>query len=190
MGRGRPRSCGEGDLFEATEALREGKQEAVVARYLDDAGHLLKLLSDLFDPPRGDKAAHRFRFVPRPKKLIKKAEEDWDGDFWQVREAIQNGHEALVGDFLRDLRKFLKSLSASLDPEDPRDCRLSFVRKGRGRRVDPQQRSKDAAIARELKFAKLKRGKQEAGVADVAERRGIARSTIFRAKSGSRTKPT
>lgn len=132
---------GEADVLEATQALLRG-DERPVAEYLRDLSRALGLLSN----PRDAKAARRCRSATPEGRRIPVAaipDEDakWEGNFLQIKEAIEQGKAETVGLYLRDAAEFLGRLAGLIDGQaSSSDWRLEFRRKGRGRRSDPVSR--------------------------------------------------
>ena len=102
-----------------------------------------------------------------PVAAIPDQDAEWEGNFLQIKEAIEQGKAETVGLYLRDAAEFLGRLAGLIDGQaSSSDWRLEFRRKGRGRRSDPVSRMlKDSRLAMELRFATLHAGKQESALA-------------------------
>ncbi len=181
--------------FPAKEALRHGDERGV-GYFARDHAEALSLLADLFDPP--ERTARQLEFVSRRRRRPKPNEaaghdqdSEWEGTLVQVKAAIETGSLTLVGSYLRDAADVYRRVADALDPPSgSRGWCLEFVRKGRGRRDDPNKVFRDLAITTELRFATRKaRGKQEAAIADL-KAEGISRAKIFRAKRRPVTEPS
>jgi hypothetical protein len=186
----------EADPSNAKLALQEG-DECGVGYFARDHAEALSLLADLFDPPEG--TARQLEFVPRGRRRPKPNEasscdedSDWEGNLDQVKAAIETGSLTLIGSYLRDAADVYGRVGDALDPPpNSRGWRLEFVRKGRGRRTDPARRMMThIAISADVARISLKGAKRKKQViGQVQDKRGISRSTIYRAKkwaSGSK----
>jgi hypothetical protein len=177
----------EADPFNAKRALQEGDEHGV-GYFARDHAEALSLLADLFDPPQG--TARKLEFVshrrqrPAPDDAASRDEDsEWEGTLDQVKAAIECGSLTLIGSYLRDAADVYRQVGDALDPPSgSRGWSLEFVRKGRGRRDDPNKVFRDLAITTELRFATRKaRGKQDAAIEDL-KGKGLSRAKIFRAK--------
>ncbi len=187
-----PPPRGEADAFSAREALDQGSgHEPVLGEYVCDLADVLTLLARHLDPDDKRKKGLRLRFVDRngrpvsaKKRLASPHEdEDWDGSRIQVQEAIENGSANALAWYLSEAAEVLRKLAALLDPpEEHKDWRLELVRKGRGRRSDPNKVWRDSRIDSDLTMKTIEAGKQEAAVVEVEDERKISRATVFRAK--------
>jgi len=184
----------EAGAFNAKEAISSG-HEAPVGQYVRDLAEVLNVLASLLDPTNEQNRGLRLQFVAQghPTALKKRklaraeADEDWDSSLLQVREAIENGNAVAVGWYFRDAAGLLNRLAGVLTGQQGSGGRrLKFHRKRPGKPFDPSKRWEDAAIVRELAEATLRYGKQEAAIAEVAQKRNISRAKIMRAKKKSR----
>jgi len=183
----------EADPFNAKDAFRQGEgHEPVLGQYTRDLAETLTLIADLLDPKGRPKQGLRLKFVgqdDRPlsvknKRASRANDEDWEGSLRQLQEAIERRSAAALGWYLRDGAEVLSILGARLDPPAKyKGWQLAFVRKGRGRRSDPAKLREESAIAHDLMTRTWSTGKQEAAIAEVADKRKIIRSKIFRAKA-------
>jgi hypothetical protein len=193
-----PSPPGEADYFNVKEALNQGSgHEPVVGEYARDLAEVLKLLAGHLDPHDKRKQGLQLRFVdPEGKPVCAKRkrtspheDEEWEGNFRQVQAAIAGANAKALAWYLLEAAEILSATGARLDPpEKHNDWQLAFVRKGRGRRSDPEKFLNDSGVARKLMMKTIEAGKQEAAIAELEDERKISRATIFRTKKGPSTK--
>jgi hypothetical protein len=183
----------EASPFNAKDAFRQGEgHEPILGQYTRDLAEALTLIANLLDPKGRPKRGLRLKFVDqddrslsaKKKRASRAIDEDWEGNFLQLQEAIERRSAIAIGWYLRDGAEVLSLLGARLDPPAKhKGWQLAFVRKGRGRRSDPAKLREESAIAHDLMTRTWSTGKQEAAIAEVADKRKISRSKIFRAKA-------
>jgi hypothetical protein len=182
------------DVFDARQALSNG-QERPIGWYLQDAAEGLTRISDLLDPPDGNEGSECLQFAGTGNTRELMDDEtgprddlgEWVGSPAQIEAAIAARAVKPLGWSLRELGDFLIHLAGAFDaPERSRDWQLQFVRKGRGRRPNPEQMLADSAFALEQRMATRVAGKQEAVIKDLEKNKGISRATFFRRKSRTR----
>ena len=181
---------------DAKQAIRKQKASPV-AHYTRDLAEVLSSLAECFDSDDENKAAWRVRLLPRVKsrhatKTENAGVEEWDGTFAQIKDALETGNVEAIGCYLRDAAEVLRILAALLDPpQGSKEWRLEFTRKVRGRRPDNSMSRMfaETALDRELRTKTRELGKQEAAIADIKEKTGQSRATIFRNKTRSKHRP-
>jgi len=180
------------DVFDATEALRNG-QTGPIGWYLEDAAEILSRISDCLDPRNANQADRRLEFgaepMERPANHAKIGVPDdsfyeWVGSLPQVEAAIEKRAPKPLGWYLRELGGFLGHLAPAFNPPNHwRDWQLQFIRKGRGRRYDPmKQMLHDSDTAMMLRLKTRRAGKQEAAIEDLKGRPGASRANLFKRK--------
>ncbi len=175
---------GEAGPSHARKDLRHGNERGV-GYFARDHAEALSLLADLLDPPDG--TARQLQFVShrrqRPAPDDSRDEDsDWEGALVEVKDAINTGSLAPIGRYLRDAADVYRQVGDALDPRPgSRDWRLEFVRKGRGRRDDPDKALKPTFVRLALASAKREYPKQDSAIKHL-QTKGISRTKIFRAK--------
>ena len=173
----------EADPFNAREALREGDTRGV-GYFARDLGKALELLGRHCDPKAEQDGRPKISFGrnPHPKQPAGRKEREWEGTLLELQEAIETRNIEAVACYLREAGDFLSSLGTALDPPPRfRGLMLEFRRKGQGRPSDRWKVITDSAIRQAVTSATQRLGKREAAVAEIAEKFGISRPTIFRA---------
>jgi hypothetical protein len=188
----------EASPFNAKDAFRQGEgHEPILGQYTRDLAEALTLIANLLDPKGRPKRGPRIKFVDqddrslsaKKKRASQAIDEDWEGNLLQLQEAIERRSARAIGWYLRDSADVLRIVGARLNPPAKyKGWQLALVRKGRGRRTDPDKLRKESAIAHDLMTRTWSMGKQEAAVVEVEDARKISRATVFRAK-GSRSTP-
>jgi hypothetical protein len=184
------------DVFDAFEALRNGK-ERPIGWHFEDASKILSRVADLLDPPNPTENGTCLQFpssgnvdVQADKEVTSSAQEsdEWVGSCAQIEEAIAKGRAKPLGWYFRDLGDLLSRLAPVFDaPQGATGWRLQFVRKGRGRRSNPvQEMLADSAFALKLRMKTRAAGKQEAAIKDL-EKHGVSRATAFRRKQRAKS---
>ncbi len=165
---------------DALEAFRQGQGwEAPLGGYFEELAEGLTMLAELFNG--GDDHNQE-----ADKTMPDEFAEDWEGDLEQLRVAIKSRSKELIGWYLRDAAEVLRHSARALNPdEDSRHWRLKFCRRGKGRRSDPLGKMMmKTNIQVDLLDARRRGIKQESVIAELKNRRGVSRSTIFRRKKG------
>lgn len=147
------------------------------------------MIAELFDGGDEGKPRCTLHTAPETKQeTARKAgtspastEEDWEGDLEQLNAALTSGHAEPIGWYLRDAAEILGRSARALSPDQTsRGWRLKFCRQGRGRRSDRFERMiMETGIRAAMAFAKARGIKQESVVAELEERFGVSRATIF-----------
>ena len=169
----------------ATEGLRNGHERAL-GQYARALGDVLGSLSIQFSP--GDKKQPRWQFQGGPRSPTPRsvgpsragpvgADEEWEGTFDEISDALQHGDAQLIGTYLRDAADVLGLVGDALDPQDRRKrWQLEFFLKGlkskRWSSFDIER-----LVAEETRKAG---GQQESAVEQVSNDIGLDRSSIFR----------
>ena len=127
----------ETNAMDAKQGIREGKQKPVVL-YLDAATILLSLAQLADKNEETNSAPWRLKFVPvvgLPDTSSPKpdADEEWEGDSHQIRQAIDRGNIRAVGWYLADLSQVIGRLAVALEGDRMQEWRLQFIRTRRGR---------------------------------------------------------
>jgi hypothetical protein len=182
------------NVLDAKQALRNG-EEHPVGWYFEDAGEILRIISDCLDPPNSSQIARTLQFGTGPSGAAgdsaTMSQDDlgeWIGSPAQVQAVIASGSPEPLGWYVRELGDFLGRLASAFNPpKQSRGWRLKFVRKGRGTRSDPmEQMFRDSHFADMLRMATRKAGKQESAIAELKGRPGTSRANLFKRKRRAR----
>ena len=124
-----------------------------MAEYCGETAHLIRKLAELVERPPEQPGSAAYSPFPSTSTF-----EDWEGDYEQVRFAIEHAAFSLIACFLRDHVRVQAALDRALNPIDPRGWQLVWVRKGRGRpsnAPDPAVGEFGSRCARDGKIALL-----------------------------------
>jgi len=186
------------DIHEAKDALQNG-DVGPNGWYLEDAAEILTRISTFLELQTGSGEKKALEFVLPTHPPARAAHEvaipalepeEWVGSPAQVQDAINAGSARPLGWYLHDLGEFLRSLAVAFNPPtDSKDWQLEFVRRGRGRRsqrITIEKQLEELVLLRDLRKKTEQAGKQDSAIADLMQKRGISRATIFRKKRAAR----
>lgn len=172
--------------FDAKEAIRDG-EEAPIAEYMRALAEAIDLVASEFGPSAKASRSKASRPSNAKRTLtISPSEAEWDASLDQFLGAWRHGSKGSIANYLHEASDVLRQVATTLDPpSESRGWRLTFCRRGRGRRTDKlEQDWKRSGLKMKLMAETRKAGKQESAIA--ALKKEASRATIFRAKQGKK----